>query len=119
MPESYFQKMPHFKTPEEELSYLRAHVARREEELVGLGHFENAKENAIKDVISEYKEVPIEEMLHKDNILKKNETLPNVRNSNSMPFSCCLPLRSVTQNFCSLIFGKKVSQSKFCASFVR
>ena len=33
--------MPKFKTPEEELDYLRAHVAKREQEL-------NKKEEAIK-----------------------------------------------------------------------
>jgi len=30
--------MPKFKSPEEELDYLRAHVAKREEELINLGH---------------------------------------------------------------------------------
>ena len=74
MPGSYFKEMPKFKTPEEELNYLRAHVKRREEELIGLGHFEHAEENAIKDVISEYKEVPVEQMVHKENIINKNET---------------------------------------------
>ena len=30
---SFFKEMPKFKTPAEELDYLRAHVAKREEEL--------------------------------------------------------------------------------------
>ena len=57
--------MPKFKTPEEELGYLRAHVAEREEELIKLGHFENAKENAASDVVGAYKEIPAEELLHR------------------------------------------------------
>ncbi len=73
MPESYFKEMPKFKTPEEELAYLRAHVKRREEELISLGHFERAQESAIKEVIGEYKKVPIEQVIHKDNIIKKKE----------------------------------------------
>ena len=38
--------MPKFRTPEEELNYLRAHVKAREEQLISLGHFENAGDNA-------------------------------------------------------------------------
>src|SRR3989338_5315596 len=36
MDSSFFQEMPKFKNPEEELEYLRAHVAKREEELLGI-----------------------------------------------------------------------------------
>ena len=61
--------MPKFKTPEEELGYLRAHVAEREEELIKLGHFENAKENAASDVVGAYKEIPAEELLHRGNVI--------------------------------------------------
>src|SRR3989338_8274153 len=71
---SFLKEMPKFKTPEEELSYLRAHVAEREKELIEAGRFENANENAIKDVISEYREKPKEEVLHKGNILSEKET---------------------------------------------
>ena len=46
MQESSLSGMPKFTTPEEELEFLRAHVAKREEELIKVGHFENAKENA-------------------------------------------------------------------------
>lgn len=65
--------MPKFKTPEEELDYLRAHVAKREEELIGLGHFENATEKATGDVISGYKNLPAEDLVHKDTIIGKKE----------------------------------------------
>ena len=71
---TFFKEMPKFKTPAEELDYLRAHVAKREEELKDLGHFENSHENAAKDVVSEYKKIPAKEMVHKDNLLSKKET---------------------------------------------
>ena len=73
MEPSFFKEMPKFKTPEEELDYLRAHVAKREEELISLGHFENATEKATGDVISGYKKMPAEELMHKDNIIGKKE----------------------------------------------
>ncbi|OGI96721.1 hypothetical protein A2W67_01635 [Candidatus Nomurabacteria bacterium RIFCSPLOWO2_02_40_28] len=66
--------MPKFRTPEEELDYLRAHVRKREEELVTLGHFENAKDNAVQDVVGAYKNIPIEEVIHKNSILEKKQT---------------------------------------------
>ncbi len=61
--------MPKFKTPEEELEYLRAHVKEREEHLMKIGHVEHAKEDAAKDVLSAYKNIPTEELVHKDNII--------------------------------------------------
>jgi hypothetical protein len=73
MEPSFFKEMPKFKTPEEELDYLRAHVKAREEELIKIGHIENAGENAAKDVIGVYKNIPAEEFVHKDNILKQKE----------------------------------------------
>ena len=68
-----FKEIPKFKSPEEELSYLRAHVAKREEELMKAGHFERAEENAIRDVIGEYKEIPKEQVVHQDNLISKKE----------------------------------------------
>ena len=73
MEPSFFKEMPKFKTPEEELDYLRAHVKMREEQLINIGHVEHVTENAIGDVIGEYKKIPVEEFVHKDNILKKKE----------------------------------------------
>lgn len=66
--------LPQFKTPEEELNYLRAHVAKREQELIDIGHFENAKENAARDVISEYRDIPAEKVVHPKNALNKKES---------------------------------------------
>lgn len=74
MEPSFFKEMPKFRTSEEELEYLRAHVAKREEELIKIGHIEHAKENAAKDVISAYKDVPLEQAVHGSNILNKKDT---------------------------------------------
>ena len=65
--------MPKFKTPEEELDYLREHVAKREEELIQIGHFENAKENAVKEVVGAYKNIPAENLVHSSNLIKDKE----------------------------------------------
>ncbi len=65
--------MPKFKTPEEELEYLRAHVAKREEELIKIGHVENAKDNAAHDVVGAYKDLPAEQVVHESNILNEKK----------------------------------------------
>ena len=64
--------MPKFKSPEEELDYLRAQVSRRERELSREGNI-NSNEHAIKEVIGEYKEVPSGDALHKDLSLSEKE----------------------------------------------
>ena len=68
-----FKGMPKFKTPEEELAFLRAHVAEKEQALIDKGHFESANENAITNTILEYKNVPAQEAVHKDNLIKEKE----------------------------------------------
>ncbi|MFA6177647.1 MAG: TraM recognition domain-containing protein [Candidatus Paceibacterota bacterium] len=73
MEPSFFKEMPKFKNPEEELDYLRAHVKAREEELISTGHIEHATENAALGVISEYKNIPAEQLIHKDNLIKGKE----------------------------------------------
>ncbi len=70
---SFFREMPKFKSPDEELDYLRAHVKAREEELINTGHIEHATENAAFGVISEYKNIPAEQLIHKDNLIKEKE----------------------------------------------
>jgi len=73
MEPSFFKEMPKFKSPEEELDYLRAHVKAREEELINIGHVEHATENAVLGVISEYKNIPAEQLIHKDNLIREKE----------------------------------------------
>ncbi len=72
-----FSNISKFKTPEEELNFLRAQVEKKEQELQKLGHFENATENAVLDTISSYKNTSIEDVIHKDNQLsnKENEAI--------------------------------------------
>ena len=73
MENSFFQRMPKFKTPEEELDYLRAHVKKREEDLIKLGHIEHAGDNAARDVIGEYKNIPAGQIIHESNIVGQKE----------------------------------------------
>jgi hypothetical protein len=73
MEKSFFKEIPKFKTPEEELDYLRAHVAKREQELIDKGHFEHASENAVREMVSEYREIPAKEVVHKDNLIKEKD----------------------------------------------
>ena len=65
--------MPKFKTPEEELEYLRAHVQKREAELLDVGHTERTAEMATHDLLGEYKNVPAEKIVHQDNLLQPKE----------------------------------------------
>lgn len=67
------REMPKFKTPEEELSFLRSHIAKREQELIDSGKFENSASNAIHEVVSSYKRVPIENVVHPDSVLTSKE----------------------------------------------
>ncbi|MEI8269958.1 MAG: hypothetical protein WCG45_01180, partial [bacterium] len=71
---TFLKEMPKFKSPTEELDYLRAHVAKREQELIDKGQFEHAGDNAVKDVISTYKEVPAKDVIVKDNLITKKES---------------------------------------------
>jgi hypothetical protein len=73
MEPTFFKEMPKFKTPQEELEYLRAQVAKRENDLIDKGHFEHASDNALKDVVSAYRNIPVERALHSSNILEKQE----------------------------------------------
>src|SRR3989338_7760403 len=71
---SFLQEMPKFKTPEEELAYLREHVKKREAELINIGHTERTAEMATHDVIDEYRRVPVEKAVHGSNAMKEEET---------------------------------------------
>ena len=52
---------------------MRAHISRQSQELVNAGHTENVSENAARNVIEQYKEIPITQALHKDNIIQDKE----------------------------------------------
>lgn len=70
---SFLKEMTQFKSPEEELSFLRAQVGKREKELQTIGHFEHKPNQAASDVLKEYKAIPKDDVLHKDNILDKKD----------------------------------------------
>lgn len=74
MEKSFLDEMPKFKSPDEELAYLREHVAQREKDLMEKGQFEHAQESAIRHTINEYKQVSVSEAIHKDLALSKKET---------------------------------------------
>lgn len=63
---------PKFKTPEEEVAYLRAHIAERESDLRDAGHEVNT-EALTHSVIGEYKKYKPEDVLHKSATLAPGE----------------------------------------------
>ncbi len=63
---------PKFKTPEEELTFLRAHIAEREKALNEQGREVN-KEDLAHNVISEYRKYEPESVLHKNAVMKKSD----------------------------------------------
>ncbi len=60
-----FNKIPKFTSPEEELTFLRAHIAEREKELQEKG-VEVNKEQVAHEALREYKEIPHSEVMHQD-----------------------------------------------------
>ncbi len=70
---SSFSEIPKFKTPEEELNFLRSHIAKREQELIDRGREENATHIATHEVVSDYKQIPIEHAVHKDSQMSSKE----------------------------------------------
>ncbi len=62
---------PKFKTPQEELEFLRAHIAEKEKALSDQG-MEVNKELLAHDVIGEYKKYEPEDVMHKSALMKDN-----------------------------------------------
>lgn len=73
MEKNFFKEMPKFQSSEEELDFLRFHVAKKEQELKEKGHFEHEGEGLYKQAIKEYKEVPVHKVVEKQNIIKQEE----------------------------------------------
>ena len=63
---------PKFKTPQEELDFLRAHIAEKEKALNEQGK-EVGKEQVAQDVLSSYRKYEPEEVMHKSALIKNNE----------------------------------------------
>lgn len=69
-----FNNSPKFKTPQEELEFLRAHIAERERVINQQGKEVN-KDHIAHDVISEYRKYEPNEVMHKDSVIGKSEAL--------------------------------------------
>ena len=63
---------PKFKSPEEELAFLRAHIAEREEALGQQGQ-EYSKEKLAHTVLSEYKKYKPTDVMHANSVLKEKD----------------------------------------------
>lgn len=63
---------PKFKSPQEELEFLRAHIAEREKSLSEQG-IEVSKESITSDVVKEYKQYEPKEVMHKDVVMKERD----------------------------------------------
>jgi len=64
---------PKFKTPQEELDFLRAHIAEREQALKDQ-NMEVSKEDLAHQVIQDYKKIDPETLLHKSAVMNANES---------------------------------------------
>jgi len=67
------KEFPKFKTPEEELDFLREHVAEREKELTASGEPEHRKEGVAENIISAYKNIPAKQVIHADNLASEKD----------------------------------------------
>ncbi len=72
MAESFSNFEQKFKTPEEELDFLRKEVSRKEKELLEDGNIVN-KEKLLNEKIEEYRKTESEQILNKDYIIPEKE----------------------------------------------
>ena len=63
---------PKFRTPQEELEFLRAHIAEKEKALLDQGQ-EYSKENLAHDVIQEYKKYEPQDVMHKSAVMEERD----------------------------------------------
>ena len=74
---------PKFKNAQEELEFLRAHIAEKEKALIDQGKEIN-KEKLAHDVIHEYRKFEPEDVLHKSAVMRKKEV-----EGRDTGFNCC------------------------------
>jgi hypothetical protein len=72
MEQNSLNNLPKFESAEEELAFLREHVARREREISGAGQ-EVTPEQIAKQTIEQYKQIPSEEILPAQKIVSHEE----------------------------------------------
>ncbi len=68
-----FDNAPKFKTAQEELDFLRAHIAEREKALIEEGN-EVKKESLANDVLSQYRKYEPKEVMHPSALMKESNT---------------------------------------------
>ena len=71
--ESPFSGIPKFKSPEEELQFLREHVKRQESELLS-NNQEADREEITREAVLDYSETKQEDVLHDTHKMSKKET---------------------------------------------
>lgn len=74
--ETFHSKVPEFKTPEEEIAYLRGEILKREKILAASGEVApkgDYQEKAIEKSIADYKAVPLEKVIAPEMRLHENE----------------------------------------------
>ncbi len=67
-----FDNTPKFKTPQEELEFLRAHIAEKEKALMEQGEVAN-KEKLAHDVIHEYRKLEPVDVMHKSAVVRESD----------------------------------------------
>jgi len=72
MENQFFNNLPKFESPEEEISYLRKHIASREQKLNQEGT-PLSQEKIAKDALDAYKIIPSEKIIPDENLITKNE----------------------------------------------
>ena len=63
----------HLETPEQELAFLREKLLQKEKEVASLRQ-EKAPEVVVKETLSDYKQVPAQEVLHKDYVMPEQKS---------------------------------------------
>lgn len=72
MEPNFFKELPKFQSPEEELKFLREHIAKREQELVESGAKPEIQ-NIAKETLDVYKNIPQEQVLSDKNKVSESE----------------------------------------------
>ena len=62
--ENNLQNAPVFKTPQEEINFLRSQLEQHTEQYIGSGSFEQKKEQVAEKILETYRNTPIEQVMH-------------------------------------------------------
>ncbi len=76
MQEAFYEKLqktPQFKTPEDEIMFLRSQLEHHTEQQPGNQSHEEKKEQAAEKIVDAYRKTPLEEIIHPDSHLGNHE----------------------------------------------